>query len=349
MLNLVYHKKMEIREITNKSAWEEFLAECKEKTFLQSWNWGEFQEKMGNKIWRIGVYENENLLGVALISKIKARRGTFLLIQHGPVLAFNKKDTLEFFVGELKKIGKKEKASFIRISPLWERNEENQNTFKNLGFRESPMHANAYEASWKLDITLPEEELLSNMRKTTRYLIRQAQKNTNVVIEKSNNLDNLKIYQELNEKVAKRQDFVPFSYEYIKNEFEVFSKDNQCLWFFGKYEGEIAAAALVVFWSGIGFYHQAASDYRFAKFSIPYLIQWEAIREAKSRGFSLYDFWGFVDPQKNHKHPWAGPTLFKMGYGGKAYEYIKTQDLPLSKKYWLTYIFEKVRKAKRGL
>jgi len=38
------------------------------------------------------------------------------------------------------------------------------------------MHANAYEATWKLDIRPTEEELLKQMRKTTRYLIRQAEK-----------------------------------------------------------------------------------------------------------------------------------------------------------------------------
>jgi len=267
---------MEIKEITQKEIWEDFLLKCKEKTFLQSWSWGEFQIKMGNKIWRLGIFEKDNLVGTALVSKIKAKRGTFLLVQHGPIFIFdNNIEFFKFFINELKKIGKTEKAIFIRVSSLRERNEENKNIFKDLGFIESPMHANAYEASWKLDVTPNEEELLVNMRKTTRYLIRQAQKNTNIVIERSGDPDNLKIYQELNEKVAKRQDFVPFSYEYIKNEFEVFSKDNQCLLFFGIYEEEIAAAAMVVFWSGIGFYHQAASDHRYAKYSIPYLIQWK--------------------------------------------------------------------------
>ena len=85
------------------------------------------------------------------------------------------------------------------------------------------------------------------------------------------------------------------------------------------------------------------------KFSIPYLLQWEAIKEAKNRGCKMYDFWGFTDPKKEPRHPWAGPTLFKMGFGGRAYEYVKTRDLPLSRKYWLTYIFEKLRKAKRRL
>ena len=53
------------QEITNKEVWEEFLLKCEEKTFLQSWNWEEFQERnglpagrQGNKIWRLGIFEN---------------------------------------------------------------------------------------------------------------------------------------------------------------------------------------------------------------------------------------------------------------------------------------------------
>jgi lipid II:glycine glycyltransferase (peptidoglycan interpeptide bridge formation enzyme) len=357
---------MEIKEITEKLIWENFLLEGEEsklssspfavaregrdKTFLQSWNWGEFQIKMGNKIWRLGIFDGEKLIGTALISKIKAKRGTFLLIQHGPVIKQqeigNNKQAFNTLLEELKKIGKEEGAIFIRMNPLWQNNEE---IFKQLGFKEAPMHANAYEATWKLDITLSEEELFKNMRKTTRYLVRQASKNPDVSIEESESLDDAKIYQKLNAEVAKRQRFVPFSFEYIKNEFEVFSKDKEILWFFGKYKGELVAAALVVFWSGIGFYHQAASSLKHQKFSIPYLLPWAAIREAKKRGCNLFDFWGYTNPEKNPRHPWAGPTLFKMGFGGKAFDYVRAQDFPLSKKYWLTYLFEKARKTRRGL
>ena len=346
---------MEIREIIEKTSWEDFLSQCKDKTFLQSWDWGEFQLKMGNKIWRLGIFDGEKLIGTALMSKIKARRGTFLLIQHAPSVVpliageggpSLKIEILKILLEELKKIGEEEGAIFIRMNPLWQNNEE---IFKQLGFKEAPMHANAYEATWKLDITLSEEELFKNMRKTTRYLVRQASKNPDVSIEESESLDDAKIYQKLNAEVAKRQRFVPFSFEYIKNEFEVFSKDKEILWFFGKYKGELVAAALVVFWSGIGFYHQAASSLKHQKFSIPYLLSWAAIREAKKRGCNLFDFWGYTNPEKNPRHPWAGPTLFKMGFGGKAYEYVRAQDFPLSKKYWLTYFFEKARKTKRRL
>jgi len=337
---------MEIKNINEKSAWESFLLGCEGKTFLQSWNWGEFNKMMGNKIWRLGVFEGNKLISVVLIIKIQAKRGTFLLIQHGPL---GKKETFSIFLAELRKIAEREKAGFIRMIPLWKKNEENQRFLRNFGFRESPMHANTYEATLQLNLIPSEEELLMSMRKTTRYLIRQALRNSALEITKSDKIEDVRIYDKLNQEVAKYQQFVPFSFEFVKNEFNVFVNDNQALLFFGKYQGEIIASALIIFWSGIGFYHHAALEPKYYKIPIAYLLQWEAIKEAKKRGCKLYDFWGFVDPQKNPRHPWAGPTLFKMGFGGEKKEYVKTQDFPLSKKYWLTFLFEKIRRKKRGL
>ncbi|MDD5145296.1 MAG: peptidoglycan bridge formation glycyltransferase FemA/FemB family protein [Candidatus Pacebacteria bacterium] len=353
---------LSISEISDKNTWEEFLAGIKEKTFLQSWNWGEFQKKMGNstqggsasggKIWRLGIYEERNLIAAILVSKVVAKRGIFLLLQHGPNVKNErsniKNQIMAVLLGKLKEIGKEEKVDFIRIAPLFDDSKENLKIFQDLGFHKSPMHANAYEATWKLDISVSAEEILKNMRKTTRYLIRQAEKNPEISIETSINFRDLNLYFDLNRQVAKRQNFTPFSEEYIKNEFNSFINDNEVLLLFGKYKNELAAAAMVIFWQGIGFYHQAASLSKFAKLSIPYLLQWEAIKEAKKRGCILYDFWGFTDPEKYPKHPWAGPTLFKMGFGGFAKEHIKTQDFPLSKKYCLIYIFEQIRKIKRG-
>lgn len=359
---------MEIKEINNKEKWENFLAGCEEKTFLQSWNWGDFWQRMGNlpgpaywpsrphsgKIWRLGIYDNGDLIAVCLVILIKARRGTYLLLPHGPMIIQNynsklKINILTVLLAELKKIGKQEKADFIRIAPLLGKSEENEKIFRDLGFREAPMHANAYQATIRLDIQSSEEELLKNMRKTTRYLIKKALANKEISTEKGVGAKDLEAFLKISKETSKRQKFIPFSDVYIKNEFEIFAKDNQAIFLFGKYKGEIAAGALIIFWSKIGFYHQAASLGKFAKLSIPYLLQWEAIKEAKRRGCLLYDFWGYVDPKKEPNHPWAGPTLFKMGFGGKIFQYLKTQDLPLSKKYYLTYLFEKIRKIKRRL
>lgn len=342
-----------IIEIIKKSEWEDFLLSCPEKSFLSSWAWGEFQIGQGFEIKRIGVVDNSALLATALAVKIKAKRGTYILIQHGPNIIQSGAEETQKILKEiflwLVDWGKKSGASFIRIAPLLERNEGNLDIFKKLGFLPAPMHANAYEATWKLDILPSEDDLLKGMRKTTRYLIRQAQKNSDITIEKSSREQEIDIYGELNEEVARRQKFVAFKRDYIKREFDAFVDDAQVSWFIGRYKGEPAAASLVIFWSGVGFYHQAASLGKFAKYSIPYLLQWEAIKEAKRRGCRIYDFWGYTDPKAYPNHPWAGPTLFKMGFGGKAYEFVKTQDLPLSPFYWPTFIFEYLRKMKRGL
>ena len=349
---------MQIMDVENRDEWEWVLEKCKEKTFLSSWEWGEFWVAQGNKIKRLGVGDKTGLIAVVLAVKIKARRGAHILIQHGPNIidaGLNEKQKiLEELFFELVKWGRKEGASFIRWAPLLERNDENKKiigglSVSSLKFLEAPMHASAYEATWKLDITADEDKLMRAMRKTTRYLIRQAQKNGDVAIEKSGNPEDIEIYKDLNEAVAKRQKFTAFKADYIKREFETFAENGESLWLIGRHKGTPAAAALIVFWSGIGFYHQAASRGEYSKYSIPYLLQWEAIKEAKARGCAIYDFWGYTDPKVFPKHPWAGPTLFKMGFGGQKYEYVKTMDLPLSWRYWPIYIFEITRKLKRGL
>lgn len=345
---------MEIREITNKEEWEGFLGKCAEKTFLQSWAWGDFNLAVGCKIWRFGAFSDGNVVAVSLVVKVKAKRGTFLFLPHGPVIVSgltgkDKKEIFELLLLRLQDISKEEKASFIRVAPLLEENEGNELLFADVGFRSAPMHSSAYEATWKLDIFPPEEDLLARMRKTTRYLIRKTSENPDIKIEASSDAKDLAVYQKLNQAVARRQKFVAFSSDFIEKEFKVFNSGNQVLFLFGKYKGEIACGAMVIFWSGVAFYHQAASLASFSKLSIPYLLQWEAIKEAKRRGCKVYDFWGFTDPEKNPKHPWAGPTLFKMGFGGYKKEYIKTQDLVISWKYWINFFIEAFRKKKRNL
>jgi lipid II:glycine glycyltransferase (peptidoglycan interpeptide bridge formation enzyme) len=353
---------MIVSEIKEKNIWEGFLLNCKEKTFLDSWNWGEFQKMMGDKIWRLGIFKNSDLISIASVIKIKAKRGSFLFSPHAPVLRDQIKDyrfqILDNLVEELKKIAKEEKTSFVRISPIWIRSKENIKVFKDLGFLEAPIHMHP-ELTWELDITPPEDRLLMQMRKTTRYLIRQAQKNPDVKIEKSQKLEDVKKFNKLYQATVDRHHFVPFSLDYLKNEFSAFLPDNQAVLLLGNYKEELIASAIIIFWQGIAFYHQGASSLKYPKIPVSYLLQWEAIREAKNRDCQIYNFWGIApDDKKPHrnpfgilrgKHPWAGLTLFKTGFSGYKKEYVKTQDLPLSSRYFINYLIEISRRIKRGL
>lgn len=343
---------MIIKEITNKEEWEGFLLQCEEKTFLHSWNWGEFQESLGNKIWRFGIYENENLVSVALTIKHIAKRGSFLLVPHGPVTGIINDELkitiLETLTEKLKQLAKEEKVDFIRISPIWQRGEESEKLFKDLEFRLRALHTHP-ESSWKLSIEKSEEELLAGMRKTTRYLIKQAEKNQQLKIRQSHTINDVEVFNKMHLEVVKHQKFIPFSLEYFQKEFSCFLQDNQIALFFADYNGKPIAASYGIFWSDIAFYHHAALLPEYHKIPASYLLQWEAIKEAKRRGCKVYDFWGYSDPVKNPHHPYSGPTLFKMGFGGYCDEYVKTQDLVISPKYWLNYIIETIRKYKRGL
>jgi lipid II:glycine glycyltransferase (peptidoglycan interpeptide bridge formation enzyme) len=349
---------MNIKEITNKNEWEGFLENCIEKTFLHSWNWGEFNKEMGDKVWRFGAYDGK-LIGIVLVLKISARRGTFLFIPHGPVVIDGlekkyKEEILELIVTHLQEIIKEEKIDFIRVAPIWERTEENESIFKDSPFRLAPIHMHP-EVTWELDLTVPEDQILANMRKTTRYLIRQAEKNPDIEIIKSNNIADLKYFWPVYKETAKRHKFVIFSEKYLEAEFNIFSADRQIELFLGKYKGEIVSVALFVFWQGQCVYHHSGSLSKYNKFPVSYLLQWNAIKEAKNRGCKTYNFWGIApevkeptDAQKS-SHPWAGLSLFKMGFGGYRKEYVKTQDLVILPKYWLNYIIEVLRKHKRHL
>jgi lipid II:glycine glycyltransferase (peptidoglycan interpeptide bridge formation enzyme) len=334
---------MEVSEINNKETWEDFLSKCEERTFLQSWNWAKFQKMMGNKIWRLGIYEIPNLVASVLVIKIEAKRGTFLFVPHGPNIAKKcqmsnvKCQIFEILLEKLKEIGKKENCSFIRIAPILERNEENCKIFQKLGFREAPIHIHP-ELTWELDLTPSEDELLMKMRKTTRYLIRQAQKKYKIEIEQKNDLKGIEIFNQLYKNTASRHHFVPFSLEYLKNEFLAFTNDNQIAIFLGKYKEKIISGGIFVFWQNIAFYHHGASIP--TKIPVSYLLLWKAILEAKKRKYKKFNFWGIAPLSsesgnskfkiQNSKHPWYGLTLFKMGFGGYKKEYVKTQDFVIS-------------------
>jgi lipid II:glycine glycyltransferase (peptidoglycan interpeptide bridge formation enzyme) len=333
---------MQINNIKSKEYWESFLNNVKEKSFLQSWNWGKFQESLGQKVFYLGFFEGEKLQATALIIKIVAKRATFFLCPHGPITIDNKKEVLENLINFLKN---KEGASFLRICPIWQRSGDNNQLFEDLGFKKAPIHIHP-ENNWILEIDKNEEELLMDMRKNTRYDIKKAKK-MDVEIIKRKDIEAVEIFNELYKKTVKREKFTPFSLNYLKKEFFAFEKDNQIVVFLGKYKQDIISAAMIIYWQNKGYYHQGASLRKYKQIPASHLLQWEAIREAKKRGCSLYSFWG-IAPKNKPNHPWKGITLFKKGFSGKRIEYVKTQDYIFNNRYWFNYFIEKIRSKKRG-
>ena len=75
------------QEITTKKEWEKTISQFPEANFLQSFQWGEFQEKIDKKIFRITAFDKKNLPIIAFqIIKETAKRGSYLTIAGGPLL-----------------------------------------------------------------------------------------------------------------------------------------------------------------------------------------------------------------------------------------------------------------------
>jgi len=83
---------MKIKIINDKKTWKKFFEENNSPSFLHSWEWGEFQEKQGSKITRLGIYDENNLFAIVFVIKIRSKRGNFLFIPHGPIIGIKNKE-----------------------------------------------------------------------------------------------------------------------------------------------------------------------------------------------------------------------------------------------------------------
>lgn len=336
-------RMVKVQEITDKKTWGEFLVLAKTEftPFFQSWNWGRVMEAVGNSVYRLGVYKNKKLVGICQIVLVRARRGNYLHLRHGPVLT-NFKQDFDTFFRNVQSLAEELRVDFIRTSPLL--GQSDHTFFQKRGFRNAPIHNMDAENTWVLDLYQSEEELLSGMRKTTRYLVRKALElpiSVKMSVDEKDFVKFMKLYEE----TSRRHGFV--LQRNIEEEFIILTKAKQAKLFLAEYKKHIIAASLVVFYGNQAVYHHAALDYRYKNIPAAYLLAWEAIREAKRMRKKLYNFWGVVSPEKL-KHPWQGLTLFKTGFGGRRINFIHAQDFPLTPLYWKTFLIESATKLLKG-
>ncbi len=337
--------KIEVKPVTNQDEWAAFLAAHPESNFLQSWQWGEFHAALGKTIFRQGFYQSGKLAGVMLSVVEPARRGRYITVPGGPILDWHNQSVVQAFTQEIRIQAKAEKCVFVRVRPQLLSDDFSISLFASLGFRGAPSHLHA-ELTQQLDISLPEEEILTKMRKGTKYEVKNSLK-TGVEVTSSTDTADMQKFYELQIETAKRQGFVPFSYNFLEKQFEVFTQDKQALLYTAKYHNRVLAQAFIIFQGQEAVYHYGASTEAGRKYPGAYAIQWEAIKEAKRRGMSRYNFWGIAPPdQPNHR--FAGITTFKRGFGGEAVEYLHARDLVINQPHYLiNLLIEETRRRIR--
>ncbi len=336
---------MDTKIIKDRDIWENFIVKQTEANFLQSWYWGEFHKHLGKVVVRVGFYKDKKLVGVTQCIVENAKRGRYLTVPGGPIIDWNDEELMKVVFSEIKRIGIDEKCVFVRIRPQLIDSESAREIFESEGARSAPMHLHA-ELSNVLDITKSEEMLLAGMRKTTRYEIRKAIK-MGIKIERGQDEKFIKSFYNLQVATAKRQKFVPFSYSFFREQFQIFFKEDLALLYTASYAGRVLAQAFIIFYGTEAVYHYGASTDDGRKYPGAYILQWEAIREAKRRGMNWYNFWGVADEDAK-EHRFSGVSVFKRGFGGEDIAYLHAQDLVIEKyRYMINYLIEIARKRLR--
>ncbi len=217
---------------------------------------------------------------------------------------------------------RKHKAVFLKVEPdLWDLEGEE------LPGKHGPppgflpgRHAIQPSRTLVVDLKADEEQILARMKQKTRYNIKLALKK-GVVIHTSSDLP---AFYRLIQQTAGRDQFGVHSLEYYSQVYDLFYPRGACELLVAEYQGQ-PLAALMVFAQGQRawyLYGASASDHRDRMPT--YLLQWEAMRWARSRGCTEYDLWGVPDEDEQvlesqfttRKDGLWRVYRFKRGFGG---------------------------------
>jgi len=235
----------------------------------------------------------------------------------GPLFK-NKKDLLQILT-DIQRAAKKEKAIFVRLSP-----------FQGLGSADYELRTSQYDtqpqASLVLDLDQSEEDILKQMKPKGRYNIKVARKHE-VTVEPSSDADT---FYRLLSTTGFRDKFGIHSKSYYQKMLQSMPEKAQLL--LAKCNGQVIAGGLFVYLDEWGIYYYGASAETYRNVMAPYLIQWEAIKEAKKRGCKHYDFLG-IAPEGAEGHAWSGVTSFKKKFGGRTVSYPQAKEMVM-RPFW---------------
>ncbi len=302
----------------DKKDWNNFILKNAPKSgaFLESFEWGEFQESLGNRVFTVknsGLFSGRRLFF----------RKTYLYAGRGPV---------NLDLEEISKIAKKENAIFIRFEPATEVGDEN--------FRPLPKNATKVQhgippITTLIDLKKTDEEILKNCAEKTRYNIRLSEKkNLEIKIGKAELFTD---FWKLMEETATRHKIKNFSREYYEKLLQI---NNFAYLAVVYYRETPLATGLFIDFSGTTTYFFGASSDEQKNLMSPYFMHFEMIKYARKNGQKYYDFWGINPPDKTHKDytkKYEGITRFKTGFGGEIVSYPGTFDLPINKFWYKIY------------
>ncbi|MBI1908387.1 peptidoglycan bridge formation glycyltransferase FemA/FemB family protein [Candidatus Uhrbacteria bacterium] len=298
--------------------------------FLQSWEWGMFQESLGRKVERIHI-EDERGVMLAQAVRLDLPFGwSYWQIPKGPLGTMPVADMMKELSGHFPH------GAFVRVEP--------KEAPRGLHVREVQPAVTAI-----LDLTQGMDKLLANMKPKMRYNIRLAEKKG--VTARFAGHDAIDDLARLLEQTATRDKFHLHPIAYYEAMLGALSGgDVRATLAFAEFEGRPLAANISIDCNGQRTYLHGASSNLHRNLQAPSFLHRFLIQDAIAAGMTSYDFWGVAPVGARKGHRWAGVTQFKLGFGGEIVAMPGTYDIPLSMPVYALYRGSKlVQGIRRGL
>lgn len=341
--------------------------------FLQSWEWGAFQQRFGRRVTFLAMSEDtfawdlssrnahadqdaqwHDLDLQATVIEHELPLGlSYFYIPRGPVLSGNIEVTHEQlfsrFHQHITDLAKSRGTAMIRIEPAFGKSVVTHATdhLIRMGFR----HKEATIQPRKnliLDLTVPEMVLRRHMHKKTRYNIKLADRH-GVSVAHEPSSEAIEVLTSLIAETAKRQRISAHSKRYyqlmseaipeLTNEDDLLKVQLHHRIYVARHEEKPLAAALVMYFGNRATYLHGGTSLKNRNVMAPYALHWKIMQDAKAMGYTKYDFGG-VDEDR-----WPGITRFKKGFAGWVEEFPGLYEMPLSRtKYGLYRMLKKLRR-----
>lgn len=193
-----------------------------------------------------------------------------------------------------------------------------------------------------LDLSMPHEAILKQMKPKTRYNIGLSERKGIKV--RRTGMEQINIWYELYKETAARNGLYTNGIEYFTSVISTRAEDTSSPahveLLIAELDGEPLAAMFLVIAEHRSTYLYGASSSRRRNYMPTYALQWEAIKLSKLYGCTEYDMFG-VSPGPQRSHPMYGLYQFKTGFGGEPFFHLGCWDYLLDEgKYHLLQLSE---------
>jgi lipid II:glycine glycyltransferase (peptidoglycan interpeptide bridge formation enzyme) len=191
-----------------------------------------------------------------------------------------------------------------------------------------------------IDLQPTEDELLARMKQKTRYNIRLAEKKG--VAVRVGSVEDLPMLYKMYAETSVRDGFVIRDegyYQTVWNTFlqlSAFTFQPQTIPLIAEVDHEPVAGLFLFMFAGRAYYVYGMSREVHREKMPTYLLQWEAMKRAKSAGCKVYDLWGAPETFDASDSMW-GVYRFKEGLGGRVVRTLGAWDFAPNKFWYRMY------------